>query len=369
MAIKKILIFNTAQVVDLIGGSQASLEDAILNFLDNDIEVIFISYQFNSIINYNGPNLKRIFIHRLRNNPLKFFLDIILALSFILFRKFDYIWANSALPCFIFMPLLIAKNKIYTFHGPIIEEQVFSNKSNNKISLTKILYKFYLNYFNILHYNTNYVKNSVQKEYPFTKKYDNYTSEILVNDQVFKNKYKNLFKQKLYENKLTVLIPRRLVKRTGVLNFIKSINILPLSLQNNFKFLITGDGPEKNNIIESIKDNDNFIFLGLIPEEELNQQILNSDIICIPSIAAEGFCLPARHAMILDKFVLHTGQGGLLETTNNYYKSMLYNHNDIDTLKIQFENIIHFDKKHYSENSNTKSYEFKLENLFKNLYE
>ena len=33
------------------------------------------------------------------------------------------------------------------------------------------------------------------------------------------------------------------------------------------------------------------------------------------------------------------------------------------------ENIIHFDKKHYSENSNTKSYEFKLENLFKNLYE
>ena len=37
--------------------------------------------------------------------------------------------------------------------------------------------------------------------------------------------------------------------------------------------------------------------------------------------------------------------------------------------KIQFENIIHFDKKHYSENSNTKSYEFKLENLFKNLYE
>ena len=369
MAIKKILIFNTAQVVDLIGGSQASLEDAILNFLDNDIEVIFISYQFNPIINYNGPNFKRIFIHRFRNNPLKFFLDIILSLSFILFRKFEYIWANSALPCFIFIPFLIAKNKIYTFHGPIIEEQVYSNKSNNKISLTKILYKFFLNYFNIIHYNTNYVKNAVEKEYPFTKKYVNYTSEILVNEQFFKNKYRNLIQKKLYTNKLTVLIPRRLVKRTGVLNFINSINNVPSSLQNNFKFLITGEGPEKNNIIELIKNNNNFIFLGLLPEEELNHLILNSDIICIPSIAAEGFCLPARHAMILDKFVLHTGQGGLLETTNNYYKSMVYNYNDIDTLKIQFENIIHFDKKQNTENTNTKSYEFKLKNLFKNLYE
>ena len=259
MAIKKILIFNTAQVVDLIGGSQASLEDAILNFLDNDIDVMFISYQFNPIINYNGPNLKRIFIHRFRNNPLKFLLDIMLILSFISFRKFDYIWANSALPCFIFIPLLRAKNKIYTFHGPIIEEQIFSNKSKHKITLTKILYKFYLNYFNILHYNTNYVKNSVQKEYPFTKKYDNNTTEILVNELLFKNKYKNLVQEKLYSNKFTVLIPRRLVKRTGVLNFIKSINNLPSSLIINFKFLITVDGPEKNNIIETIKANDNFI--------------------------------------------------------------------------------------------------------------
>ena len=54
---------------DQLSDDYKKIADALINDyekkikenLDNDIEVIFISYQFNSIINYNGPNLKRIF--------------------------------------------------------------------------------------------------------------------------------------------------------------------------------------------------------------------------------------------------------------------------------------------------------------------
>jgi hypothetical protein len=367
MGTKKILIFNTAQVVDLIGGSQASLEDAILNFLDNNIEVIYISYKYNPIINYNGPNFKRFFIHRFRNKPFKSILDILLILSFTLFRKFDYVWANSALPCFIFMPFIISKNKIYTFHGPIIEEQNYSNKSLIKISLTKYLYQLFLNCFDKLHYNTKYVKNAVEKEYVFVKNYQQIISEILVDDISFKNKFININNLNLYPNKLKVLIPRRLVKRTGVINFINLINNLPDSILNKFIFLISGDGPEKNTILDSIKNNDNIIYLGLLTEEQLNVILFNIDVVCIPSIAAEGFCLPARQGMILNKFILHTGQGGLLETTDKYYKSLIFNYTNLESLNLQLNNILEFKNKH-SENYVFDSYEFKLKKLFKNLY-
>jgi len=367
MGTKKVLIFNTAQVVDLIGGSQASLEDAILNFLDNNVDVIYISYKFNSNINYNGPNFKRFFIHRFRYNPLKFFLDILLILSSIIFRKFDYVWANSALPCFIFMPLIISKNKIYTFLGPIIEEQKFSNKSKIKILATKYLYKIFLNYFDQLHYNTSYVKNAVEKEYNFTKYYKSIVLEILVDDTNFKKKFYNKQKDNLNPDRLTVLIPRRLVKRTGVFDLIKLINVLPENIQNKFIFLITGDGPEKEIIVESIKNNKNIKYLGLLTDEQLNIILFNSDIICIPSIGAEGFCLPARQAMILNKFVLHTGQGGLIETTKNYYKSLIFNYNDKSSFNTELINILNFDDK-VTNKYTFDSYELKLNKIFKDLY-
>jgi len=368
MATKKILIFNTAQVVDLIGGSQASLEDAITHFLDNNIQVTYISYRFNPIINYNGPNFKRIFINRFRLNPIKFSLDILLVFSQILFKKFDYVWANSALPSFIFIPFIYSRVNIYTFHGPIIEEQVYANKTKIKIYVTKYFYKIFLNYFHHLHYNTNYVKFAVENEYRFTKNYQSTTSEVLVDEKIFKDKFSNFKKFNQYGDKLTILIPRRLVKRTGVSNFINLIKVLPTYLQDNFIFLISGDGPEKENVVNLISHSKNIFYLGLLTEQQLNLMLYISDVVCIPSIAAEGFCLPARQAMILDKFILHSGQGGLIETTDNYYKSMIFNYTEKNSLSEQLSNIKNFDEE-TKYNYKFISYEYKLKNLFKNLYE
>ena len=146
------------------------------------------------------------------------------------------------------------------------------------------------------------------------------------------------------------------------------IKYLPDQILHKFIFLISGDGPDKNIILDSIINNNNIIYLGLLTEEQLNTILFNIDVVCIPSIAAEGFCLPARQAMILNKFILHTGQGGLLETTNNYYKSLLFNYTDIESLKLQLINILDFKTKQ-SDNYVFDSYEFKLKKLFKYLHE
>jgi glycosyltransferase involved in cell wall biosynthesis len=332
MGIKRIIIFNTAQVQDLIGGSQAAIEDSIDEFLDQNFDVIFVSYNFNNTKNYCGPNFSRIFITKFWSNPFYFIFDVLLVFFLINIKSFNFLWVNAANPAFLFVPFIRSKKSIYTFHGPIIEEQTLSLRSNFKIFLTKSIYKIFLNYFNFLHYNTNYVKNSVENEYPFTKKYNFNVLEILVNENKFLRQINNNVIDYIDKSKVNLLIPRRLVKRTGVANFIKSLLLIDNSIFKNFNFYITGDGEQKNEIISLIKNIDNIYFLGLVDNSTLNNIFCNVDAIVIPSIGAEGFCLPAKQSILLNKFVLHTGQGGLPETLNNYDKAILFNFNNLNSL-------------------------------------
>ena len=333
MGIRRIIIFNTAQVQDLIGGSQAAIEDSIDEFLDQSFEVIFVSYNFNNTKNYCGPNFSRIFITKFWSNPIYFIFDVLLVFLIINFKKFNFLWVNAANPAFLFIPFIRSKKSIYTFHGPIIEEQTLSLRSNFKIFITKSIYRLFLIYFDFLHYNTNYVKNSVENEYPFTRKYKYYVLEILVNESKFLRQVNSNKIEFIDKSKVNILIPRRLVKRTGVSSFIKSLLLIDNSIFINFKFYITGDGEEKHKIISLIKDIENINYLGLVNNATLNNIFSNVDAIVIPSIGAEGFCLPAKQAILLNKYVLHTGQGGLPETLNNYDKSIFFNFDNIKTIE------------------------------------
>jgi hypothetical protein len=346
MGTKKILIFNTAQLVDIIGGSQSALEDAIDTFLELNYEVIYISYKYNNIQNYSSPNFKRIFVTKLRLNPLKFVLDSIFVFYYIIFKKYDIVWANSAMPSFIYIPFVKSNYKLYTFHGPVIEEQLLSNKCNLKIFLTKYAYKFFLKYFDKLHFNTNYVKTAVESEYLFTKYYQSFVYELLLNEKKYIFNINRITQNILNTNFINVLIPRRLVKRTGVLHFVKSLKKLDKKLLERYKFYITGEGDEKNEIIECIKDlklsSINIEFLGLINKNNMLSFLKSVDVVCIPSIGAEGFCLPAKEGLLSNKFVLHSGQGGLNETLHNYTKSIQYNTNDINTLEQALKYILKY---------------------------
>ena len=114
MGIRRIIIFNTAQVQDLIGGSQAAIEDSIDEFLDQSFEVIFVSYNFNNTKNYCGPNFSRIFITKFWSNPIYFIFDVLLVFLIINFKKFNFLWVNAANPAFLFIPFIRSKKSIYT---------------------------------------------------------------------------------------------------------------------------------------------------------------------------------------------------------------------------------------------------------------
>ena len=160
---------------------------------------------------------------------------------------------------------------------------------------------------------------------------------------------------------------RRLVKRTGVYEFVKLIN--KDIFFDNYLFIITGDGPLKNDILKLTKNN--ILFFGEI--DELSLDYLKNKAFCyiIPSIEAEGYSLLAKEAIILNKFVIHTNQGGLKESLNNYQKAKIFELNNIDSLKKIFNALTHnldLDTSHnYSNKYNKKEFINKIDILFNTL--
>jgi glycosyltransferase involved in cell wall biosynthesis len=157
--------------------------------------------------------------------------------------------------------------------------------------------------------------------------------EVLVSEKNLKNKFRKFILHDLVPKKISVLIPRRLVTRTGVFKFLNFITLIDSNIRNKFHFYISGDGPELDKILQLVSIYPNFEYLGLLKEKDFDYYFFNANVICIPSVGAEGFCLPARNAVLLNKTVLSTGQGGLKETLQGYENALDFSFNSIESLE------------------------------------
>jgi len=64
----------------------------------------------------------------------------------------------------------------------------------------------------------------------------------------------------------------------------------------NSKLLIAGRGPEMNRLIKLANGQDNIVFMGFIPDEDINQWYNSLDVFVFPSIE-EGYGMPIIEAM------------------------------------------------------------------------
>ncbi len=90
------------------------------------------------------------------------------------------------------------------------------------------------------------------------------------------------------DNKKVMVTVGRLVKRKGVYWFIK--NVVPC-LPKNYLYLVVGEGPEKEKIIEIINKlnlHGSVLILGRIPDHELSTIYSTTDIFIMPNIKVKG---------------------------------------------------------------------------------
>jgi hypothetical protein len=134
--------------------------------------------------------------------------------------KVDILWGNSPEP-WLFIPLWKIPKVIYTMHGPWHLERVLDNRPT---ILAKVLSPFLIKKNVLYHFQSNYVYESCCKEIPRLKNAQYIISPLLIDEANINNELEvnnKKYTKILSKNKLNVLLPRRLVNRTGVIEFFK----------------------------------------------------------------------------------------------------------------------------------------------------
>lgn len=122
---------------------------------------------------------------------------------------------------------------------------------------------------------------------------------------------RNEFRKQLgfNEDDKLIITTSRLVKKNGVKDLLKSLSYL----ENEFKFLILGEGEEKDDLLkisEELNLKNRVYFLGTINHQELPKYLWASDVFCRPSLS-EGLGNSFLEAMAAGIPVVATEVGGI----------------------------------------------------------
>ena len=335
MSKKNLIFFNSASSIDLIGGSQRSIEYLILN-LFKEYRIYFFCWNFkdDEIVIIKNVDHTIIKIPHPRKNLISFIFSYIKIVKIYksLSNKFSTIWVHSPLP-YIFFKWFNNKNNtlLYSVHGPLITEINYNRSKKINHFFLNFIYKIVLKNTKKIIFNSFYTLKTSIEESNFLHSMNVSVTELLIDEKNFLSnfyKIKKNFNKKEYHNGNFFIIPRRLVKRTGVKIFIKEI--INKKIYSKYRFFISGEGDEEHEIKNLCKNIKNIQFLGNIDQDLLTFLISISEGVIIPSIEAEGFCIVAKEAKLLNKFIFHTNQGGLRECLAGYKNQIIFDINNIN---------------------------------------
>ena len=215
------------------------------------------------------------------------------------------------------MSLLARKKKlIYICHGPWAgEARDISDKYINKKMMSRVrrfIQNLLTNNSNIVFFLSEYMQKEVSNELNSkancAQKYRLIPpiAEVSCLDMV------GLARQRHRRVSNQIYICRRLVKRTGVYDFLEKLALSPY--KKNFNIIIAGDGPDKGRIKELIDrySMQDCNVLGFVGEDKHKINYLTSEFMLLPSLTNEGFGLviiEAIHHNCLPIISINAGGG------------------------------------------------------------
>lgn len=164
----------------------------------------------------------------------------------------------------------------------------------------------------------------------------------------------------------------RLSKEKGILNLIEAIKNIADS-----KLLIAGDGPEKGNIEDYIKNNhldDRITLLGYQNQDSIREYIRNSRFVIVPSVCYENCPYSILETLEIGKPVIGSNIGGIPELISDNENGFLYKSDDVSELTSKMQLLFNdtakvsaFSKKSrelYEENYSPNAYYNKLIEIY-----
>lgn len=170
------------------------------------------------------------------------------------------------------------------------------------------------------------------------------------------------------ENDNFALYSGRLSKEKGVLNLIEAFSNL-INENNSYKLFIAGDGPEKEKIIEYIKEkkiNNNIKLLGYISQMDLKEYTRRCTFLVVPSIWYENCPYSILETQAIGKPIIGANIGGIPELVKDGENGFIYDSCDVKELKEKMKKM--FNEKELYEKFSINSKEFAKKEYDKNIY-
>lgn len=130
-----------------------------------------------------------------------------------------------------------------------------------------------------------------------------------------------------------LLVPRRLVEKTGVRVAIEALAVINSDIEVNL--VVVGDGPLKNELMQLTKDlelEDRVMFLGSIPRQEVLRFAKEAFAVVVPSIPSSGVVeatsIAVIEAMACGTVAIASNIGGLAELIQHNKTGFLVPHSD-----------------------------------------
>jgi glycosyltransferase involved in cell wall biosynthesis len=304
MILKKVIIISSTFSKDKSGGV-ASYIDNRAQYLSKKVEVIV--YGLGSSYNEDKVHYKSI------GEPSRFkFSFLINWMRLIMFcmKERGAIIEIHNIP--VGLPIFFLFRNRYFFHGPARLEAKAEKRSKTQQNISYVLEKISLKLSNKIFVVSDSFRDVLKSEHPYIK------TRILKKLPVYKFN-KDFFDSKLLTtDHLNFIIVRRLVKRTGVIEFVKLfINMLQTEkIEQNAILTIAGEGPEQDNLIELIANSgfeNNIKYLGFITEKKRTYLFKMADFNIVPTLKLEGFGLVIIEAGICGCKSIVTNVGAMPE--------------------------------------------------------
>lgn len=119
----------------------------------------------------------------------------------------------------------------------------------------------------------------------------------------------------------------RLSKEKGILNLINAVK------RTNSILKIAGDGPQKELVLNEIKDFSNFEYVGFKTGDELMDLIINSSFVVVPSEWYENNPMTIVESFLLGKPVIASNVGGIPELVTNMTGFVFESANELSLCK------------------------------------
>lgn len=205
-----------------------------------------------------------------------------------------------------------------------------------------------------------YEGNYYRRKKVYTKKIKNiitpsiFYKNKLIEDGIQEDKIKaihNFINLEEYDLKVEdegyALYSGRLAKEKGILNLVEAFSNLIINNKNNdklnnIKLYIAGNGPEKENIEETIKENNlenKIILLGYLNQKDLKEYTRKCGFLVIPSIWYENGPYSVIETQSIGKAIIGANIGGIPEMVINNENGLTYKYNDVKDLEEKMKNL------------------------------